>query len=171
MLLWWSWVAYVWLGNRVRTDQGLVRAGMLVVMAALFIAALVMPDAWSRRTGTVDAPPILAADPLAYRVARAHGPVSPMPGPAHCSAAIVARESRRGSRSRACPPTFSVRNSAGASGGSARNSTKASSPAPSCWTRPPGAGPWPRRPRFHSLLKGARKSFAWQDYLSTGQTG
>ncbi|MFD7480496.1 low temperature requirement protein A [Streptomyces sp. NPDC059837] len=27
--LWWSWAAYVWLGNRARTDQGLVRAGML----------------------------------------------------------------------------------------------------------------------------------------------
>jgi low temperature requirement protein LtrA len=61
LLLWWSWTAYVWLGNRVRTDQGLVRSGMLVVMAALFIAALVMPDAWSRHTGTVDAPLILAA--------------------------------------------------------------------------------------------------------------
>lgn len=49
LLLWWSWTAYVWPGNRVRTDQGLVRSGMLVVMAALFIAALVMPDAiaWS----------------------------------------------------------------------------------------------------------------------------
>ncbi|WP_052441648.1 low temperature requirement protein A [Streptacidiphilus anmyonensis] len=61
LLLWWSWTAYVWLGNRVRTDQGLVRAGMLVVMAALFIAALVMPDAWSHHTGTVNAPLILAA--------------------------------------------------------------------------------------------------------------
>ncbi|TDT97602.1 low temperature requirement protein LtrA [Streptomyces sp. 846.5] len=61
LLLWWSWTAYVWLGNRVRTDQGLVRDGMLVVMAALFVAALVMPDAWSRHTGTVDAPLILAA--------------------------------------------------------------------------------------------------------------
>ncbi|MEY9873241.1 low temperature requirement protein LtrA [Streptacidiphilus sp. MAP12-33] len=61
LLLWWSWTAYVWLGNRVRTDQGLVRAGMLVVMAALFIAGLVMPDAWSHHTGTVNAPLILAA--------------------------------------------------------------------------------------------------------------
>ena len=67
LLLWWSWVAYVWLGNRVRTDQGLVRAGMLVVMAALFIAALVMPDAWSR-PGTVDAPLILAAAFIVVRL-------------------------------------------------------------------------------------------------------
>ena len=68
LLLWWSWAAYVWLGNRVRTDQGLVRSGMLVVMAALFIAALVMPDAWSRRTGTVDAPLILAAAFIVVRL-------------------------------------------------------------------------------------------------------
>jgi heme/copper-type cytochrome/quinol oxidase subunit 4 len=40
---------------------------MLVVMAALFVAALVMPDAWSRRTGTVDAPLTLA---LAFAVVR-----------------------------------------------------------------------------------------------------
>ena len=68
LLLWWSWAAYVWLGNRVRTDQGLVRAWMLVVMAALFIAALVMPDAWSRHTGTVDAPLILAASFIVVRL-------------------------------------------------------------------------------------------------------
>jgi hypothetical protein len=68
LLLWWSWTAYVWLGNRVRTDQGLVRSGMLVVMAALFIAALVMPDAWSRHTGTVDAPLIVAAAFIVVRL-------------------------------------------------------------------------------------------------------
>ncbi|MBK6016127.1 low temperature requirement protein A [Streptomyces sp. MBT53] len=68
LLLWWSWAAYVWLGNRVRTDRGVVRAGMLVVMAALFLAALVMPDAWSRRTGTVDAPLILAAAFIVVRL-------------------------------------------------------------------------------------------------------
>jgi low temperature requirement protein LtrA len=67
LLLWWSWTAFVWLGNRVRTDRGVVRAGMLVVMAALFIAGLVMPDAWSRHTGTVDAPLVLA---LAFAVVR-----------------------------------------------------------------------------------------------------
>jgi low temperature requirement protein LtrA len=60
LLLWWSWTAYVWLGNRVRADRGLVRAGMLVAMASLFVAALVMPDAWSRSAGTLDAPLILA---------------------------------------------------------------------------------------------------------------
>src|SRR3984893_1729092 len=68
LLLWWSWTAYVWLGNRVRTDRGLVRAGMLVVMAALFGAALVMPDAWTRHTGTVDAPLILAAAFIVVRL-------------------------------------------------------------------------------------------------------
>lgn len=68
LLLWWSWAAYVWLGNRVRADQGPVRAGMLVVMAALFIAGLVMPDAWSRHPGKVDAPLILAVAFIVVRL-------------------------------------------------------------------------------------------------------
>jgi low temperature requirement protein LtrA len=68
LLLWWSWAAYAWLGNRVHADRGVVRTGMLIVMAALFVAALVMPDAFSRHTGTVDAPLILA---VSFSVVRA----------------------------------------------------------------------------------------------------
>ncbi|MGI5206089.1 low temperature requirement protein A [Spirillospora sp. CA-108201] len=68
LLLWWSWAAYAWLGNRVRADRGVVRSGMLVVMAALFVAALVMPDAFGRHAGTVDAPLVLA---VAFCVVRA----------------------------------------------------------------------------------------------------
>ncbi|GGT61023.1 low temperature requirement protein A [Actinomadura citrea] len=68
LLLWWSWAAYAWLGNRVRADRGVVRTGMLVVMAALFVAALVMPDAFGRHAGTVDAPLVLA---VAFCVVRA----------------------------------------------------------------------------------------------------
>src|SRR3954452_17958047 len=35
-LLWWAWSSYAWLGNQARADEGVVRAGMLVAMGALF---------------------------------------------------------------------------------------------------------------------------------------
>ncbi|MEU8342705.1 low temperature requirement protein A [Spirillospora sp. NPDC048832] len=68
LLLWWSWAAYAWLGNRAHADRGVVRTGMLIVMAALFVAALVMPEGFSRHAGTVDAPLILA---VAFSLVRA----------------------------------------------------------------------------------------------------
>ncbi|MEN3310628.1 MAG: hypothetical protein V7603_6830 [Micromonosporaceae bacterium] len=68
LLLWWPFTSYVWLANQVRADVGLVRAGMLVVMAAIFVAALVLPDAWRHGNQPVRAPLILA---LAYIVVRA----------------------------------------------------------------------------------------------------
>jgi low temperature requirement protein LtrA len=39
-LLWWAWCSYAWLGNQARADEGIVRLGMLVAMAALFLVAL-----------------------------------------------------------------------------------------------------------------------------------
>ncbi|MGK5440574.1 low temperature requirement protein A [Micromonospora sp. URMC 105] len=66
MLLWFSWSSYAWLGNQTPADVGAVRAGVLVAMAALFVAALVMPEAWSSGPG-LDAPLLLA---LAYVLLR-----------------------------------------------------------------------------------------------------
>ncbi|WP_279635722.1 low temperature requirement protein A [Micromonospora inaquosa] len=51
LLLWWPFTNYAWLANQVRADVGLVRAGNAVVMAAMFVAALVLPAAW-REDGT-----------------------------------------------------------------------------------------------------------------------
>jgi low temperature requirement protein LtrA len=39
-LLWWTWSGYTWLGNQARADEGLLRAGMVVAMAAMFVVAL-----------------------------------------------------------------------------------------------------------------------------------
>lgn len=50
-LLWWAWCAFIWLGNSVRLDQGYALVGSLVAMAALFVAALVIPFAWARPGG------------------------------------------------------------------------------------------------------------------------
>lgn len=45
-LLWWAWCSYAWLGNQARADEGLVRTGMIVAMAALLLVALAIPEAW-----------------------------------------------------------------------------------------------------------------------------
>jgi low temperature requirement protein LtrA len=67
-LLWRSFGAYAWLGNQVRADVGLIRTGMLVAMAGIFVAALVIPAAWRHDSRAVDPPLVLV---LAYIVVRA----------------------------------------------------------------------------------------------------
>jgi low temperature requirement protein LtrA len=62
-----SWESYTWLGNQARADRGLIRAGMVIAMAAIFVAALVMPDAWQHGRET-NAPLTLA---VAFIVTRA----------------------------------------------------------------------------------------------------
>jgi low temperature requirement protein LtrA len=68
LLLLYSWGPYTWVGNLVRPDVGVVRAATLVAMAAIFVAALVLPDAWKQSPELFDAPLTLA---LAYTVGRA----------------------------------------------------------------------------------------------------
>ena len=60
-LLWWCWCSYAWLGNQARADAGVVRAAMLIAMAALFLAALAIPEAWNDMGGGLSAPVVLAA--------------------------------------------------------------------------------------------------------------
>ncbi|MEW1589585.1 low temperature requirement protein A [Micromonospora vinacea] len=64
---WYAWSCYAWLGNQVRADNGPVQAGMLAAMAAIFVAALVLPEAWQRHDGALRPPLTLAA---AYIVVR-----------------------------------------------------------------------------------------------------
>ena len=45
-LLWWCWVAYAWLGNVVRADEGLGRVAMFGAMAAMFVMAVTVPEAF-----------------------------------------------------------------------------------------------------------------------------
>ena len=63
MLLWISWSNYTWLANQVRADVGVIRVGTTLAMAALFVAALVIPDAWRHDGEGLDTPLTLA---LAY---------------------------------------------------------------------------------------------------------
>src|SRR5437867_822510 len=46
--LWWAWAAYAWLTNSVDPGEGAVWGAMLVAMAAMFVAALAVPDAFGR---------------------------------------------------------------------------------------------------------------------------
>jgi low temperature requirement protein LtrA len=68
-LLWWTWSAYAWLGNQARADEGLVRAGMAVAMAAIFVVALTVPEAWQDAPGGLDGPLVLVGAYLVVRCA------------------------------------------------------------------------------------------------------
>jgi low temperature requirement protein LtrA len=46
--LWWAWAAYAWLTNTVDPEVGAVWGLMLFAMAAMFVAALAVPDAFCR---------------------------------------------------------------------------------------------------------------------------
>ncbi|HEY8590934.1 MAG TPA: low temperature requirement protein A [Naasia sp.] len=67
-ILWWSWTSYSWLANQTFVDEGIVRGGMAVAMVAMFIVALVIPEAYSDLEGGLDGPLVLA---IAYGVVRA----------------------------------------------------------------------------------------------------
>ncbi len=66
LLLWSTWSAYAWVGNQTRADTGLLRAGVTVAMAAIFVAGLVMPEAWNDHA-PLDPPVVLA---VAFAIAR-----------------------------------------------------------------------------------------------------
>ena len=46
-VLWWSWVGYAWLTSVVDPEEGAVRLAMFAAMAALLVAALCVPGAFS----------------------------------------------------------------------------------------------------------------------------
>jgi low temperature requirement protein LtrA len=45
---WWAWASFAWLTNTIDPNQGAVWGTMLVAMAAMFIAALAVPEAFGR---------------------------------------------------------------------------------------------------------------------------
>jgi low temperature requirement protein LtrA len=66
-LLWWTWSAYAWLGNQARADEGVLRAGMAVAMAAIFVVALTIPEAWEDAPGGLNGPLVLVGAYLLVR--------------------------------------------------------------------------------------------------------
>jgi low temperature requirement protein LtrA len=66
-LLWWSWVTFSWLSNYAHADEGIMRLGMIVAMAAVFVTALAIPEAFDDFEGGLSGPLVLA---VAYTVVR-----------------------------------------------------------------------------------------------------
>ncbi|WP_448006786.1 low temperature requirement protein A [Agromyces bauzanensis] len=66
-LLWWTWCAYSWLANQAPADQTVLRIGMGVAMIAVFIVALVIPEAYDDLPGGWPGPLVLV---LAYTLVR-----------------------------------------------------------------------------------------------------
>jgi low temperature requirement protein LtrA len=66
-LLWWLWSSYTWLGNQAHADEGATRVGMSVALAAVFVVALTIPEAWEDLPGGLDGPLVLVT---MYAVAR-----------------------------------------------------------------------------------------------------
>jgi low temperature requirement protein LtrA len=46
--LWWAWAAYAWLTNTFDPSEGAMWGAMLVAMAAMFVAALAVPETFGR---------------------------------------------------------------------------------------------------------------------------
>jgi low temperature requirement protein LtrA len=67
-LLWWSWVGYAWLANVVQAEEGLGRVAVLGAMAAMFVLAISIPEAFDDRAGGLDGPVVVAFAYLAVRV-------------------------------------------------------------------------------------------------------
>ena len=59
-VLWWCWVGYAWLGNLVRADEGVMRVALFVAMAAMFIAALTIPESFTDLPGGLSGPVVFA---------------------------------------------------------------------------------------------------------------
>lgn len=67
MLLWWAWIAYSWLGNVIKADEGIARLAMLVAMGATFVIALTIPEAFHDLPGGWYGPLVFV---IAYLVVR-----------------------------------------------------------------------------------------------------
>jgi low temperature requirement protein LtrA len=66
-LLWWSWCAFAWLANEARADAGVLQIAFVVVMAAMFLASVAIPEAFHDSPGGLPAPLLLV---VSYAVAR-----------------------------------------------------------------------------------------------------
>ncbi|MGW4945316.1 low temperature requirement protein A [Actinoplanes sp. NPDC004185] len=66
-LLWWSWTGYAWLANLVRADRGIARIGMFAAMAAMFVLALTIPEAFDDAPGGLSGPVVVAVCYFVFR--------------------------------------------------------------------------------------------------------
>ncbi len=66
-LLWWSWIGFSWLCNLVKADEGSVRGVLLLAMAAMFMIALAIPEAFDDLPGGLPGPVVIACAYFAFR--------------------------------------------------------------------------------------------------------
>ena len=66
-LLWWSWIGFSWLCNLVKADEGSVRGVLLLAMAAMFMIALAIPEAFHDLPGGLPGPVVIACAYFAFR--------------------------------------------------------------------------------------------------------
>ena len=68
-VLWWCWVGYAWLGNLVKADEGVMRIALFVAMAAMFVAALTIPESFTDLPGGLSGPVVFAVCYFVVRLA------------------------------------------------------------------------------------------------------
>ncbi|MFF0531542.1 low temperature requirement protein A [Nocardia amikacinitolerans] len=66
-VMWWVWIAYAWIGNVVRADEGITRVAMFFAMGGAFLAALTIPEAFDDMDGGWFGPLVFA---IAYLLVR-----------------------------------------------------------------------------------------------------
>lgn len=67
-VMWWCWIAYAWICNVVRAEQGAMRVGLFAAMAAVFVQAITIPEAFDDLPGGLHGPMVFA---ICYFVVRA----------------------------------------------------------------------------------------------------
>jgi len=70
-LLWWAWTSYGWLSNIAHADQGVVRVAMVIGMTAIFVAGLVVLEAYDDLPGGLFGPMVFVGAYLVARVTHA----------------------------------------------------------------------------------------------------
>ncbi|MGW4462728.1 low temperature requirement protein A [Micromonospora sp. NPDC004704] len=67
-LLWWCWIAYAWAGNSIRASEGMVPAVLFTVMAAIFVVALTISEAFVDIPGGLSGPLVFACCYFVIRI-------------------------------------------------------------------------------------------------------
>jgi low temperature requirement protein LtrA len=67
MLLWWSWTGYAWLANTASAEERPIKLAILTGMAAMFVLALCIPEAFDDLPGGLHGPVVLALCYLIFR--------------------------------------------------------------------------------------------------------
>ena len=68
MLLWWAWTGYAWLASVASAEERPIKLAILTGMAAMFVLALCIPEAFDDLPGGLTGPVVLAVCYLLFRI-------------------------------------------------------------------------------------------------------